>query len=157
MERTKLLTYAVVALLFLNIGIIGWVIFRRPPHGPRREPKTIIIERLKFDAAQQDVYSRLVTAHQKAFRPLRENGAKLLHEYFDLLKIEAFNNAQADSLNRLISDNQYQINQLNLQHFKDIKALCNDDQKVYFDRFVDEMAAPFRPGGPGSDGSPPPH
>lgn len=155
MERTKLLTYAVVALLLMNVGIIGWMVFRRPPHGPRREPKAVIIERLKLDAAQQDAYSRLVTAHQQAFRPLMDNGAKLRHEYFDLLKNEAINAASADSLNRLISDNQYQINQINLQHFKDIKALCNANQKAAFDSFVDEMAALFRTG-PGSDGPPPP-
>lgn len=155
MERTKLLTYAVVALLLMNVGIIGWVVFRRPPHGPRHEPKTVIIERLKLDATQQEAYSRLVTAHQQVFFPLRDNGAKLRHEYFDLLKDEAIDAASADSLNRLISDNQYQINQINLQHFKDIKALCNADQKAAFDSFVDEMAALFRTG-PGQDGPPPP-
>lgn len=63
MNRTKLLTIAVIGLLLLNLGVLGMMFLSKPPHppmppemhgGPRPDgPKQIIIDRLHLDAAQQ--------------------------------------------------------------------------------------------------------
>jgi hypothetical protein len=56
MRKETLLTVAVIALLLLNFGTLGFLLFRRPPHPPGGGPGGLdrrIVETLQLDAAQQ--------------------------------------------------------------------------------------------------------
>lgn len=152
MERNKLLTLAVIGLLLLNMATLGFLVFRKPPHDKRPErggPTKIIVERLKLDEAQQKKHRELAKVHHEAFVKLKEKSQELHHDYYALLTTDNVNNAQADSLSNLIAANQNEIDRLNFNHFMDIKAICNPEQKLLFNEFADEISRFF-------SGPPPP-
>ena len=79
MDKIKLLTFSVIALLLLNLGTLGFLFLTNPnenhPHGDRNfkgrpEPKEIIIEKLNFDSKQISEYEKLIQSYQKAFGKL---------------------------------------------------------------------------------------
>ena len=65
MDKIKLLTYSVIGLVLLNIGIISFLYLSRPhPDNNRRKPKDIISEKLHFDADQIKEYDKLIQLHR---------------------------------------------------------------------------------------------
>lgn len=160
MNRTKLLTIAVIGLLLLNFGILSVMFFGKtsqppihPPHGgPKGEgPKQIIIERLQFDVMQQKNYELLVVEHRNKTDELHEASKKLHDDLYSLLKEDTINQRQSDLLIIEIADNQKAIENLNLDHFNAIKKLCKGEQVGYFNELVDELGQLF-----GRKGPPPP-
>ena len=157
MNRTKLLTIAVIGLLLLNFGILGVMFFGKsspppmhPPHGDPKGggPKQIIIERLHFDAAQQKEYELLVVEHRNTTDELLEASKKLHDDLFSLLKGDTLNKQQSDSLVLEIANNQKAIEDLNFNHFNAIKKLCKGEQVGYFNELVDELGQLFSRKGP---------
>lgn len=156
MNRTKLLTIAVIGLLLLNFGILGVMFFGKsshppmhPPHGGLKGegPKQIIIERLHLDATQQKEYELLVVEHRSKTDELHEASKKLHDELFSLLKGDTINQKQSDSLVLEIANNQKALEDLNFDHFNTIKKLCKGDQVGYFNELVDELGQLFAPKG----------
>lgn len=157
MNRTKLLTVAVIGLLIVNLGTLGFLLVNKPQHpmhppagGPRGEgPKKIIIERLHFDAEQQKQYEILIEDHKSKVNDFHEKTRKMHDELYALLGAEPVNKAAADSLMQQIAADQKAIDLVNFDHFEKIKALCKPEQIGYFNELVDELGKLFAPkGGP---------
>ena len=156
MNRTKLLTIAVIGLLLLNFGILGVMFFGKPSHPPMHPehggqkgegPKQIIIERLHFDVMQQKDYELLVVEHRNKTDELHEASKKLHDGLFSLLKGDTINQRQSDSLVMEIANNQKAIEDLNFNHFSAIKKLCEGKQVGYYNELVDELGRLFAPKG----------
>ncbi|NID12254.1 periplasmic heavy metal sensor [Fibrivirga algicola] len=173
MERTKLLTIAVIGLLLLNFLTIGFLLIRpdrpnRPMQSgpPRGEgPAQVIIERLAFDSLQKQQYLQLVATHQQQTRRLNEQSITLFQDYYKLVEADEPDSARASELSDQIGQNQVGQARLNFTHFQKIKALCRPDQQASFKRLVSELSQLFgrqqRPGqgrhtGPPGEGPPPP-
>ncbi|QHV97093.1 periplasmic heavy metal sensor [Spirosoma endbachense] len=166
MERTKLLTFAVIGLLLLNLLTIGFVWLKPdqssslsqgpPPEGDG--PARLIIERLHFDTQQQQQYRQLVQEHQRQTRVLNQESVQLFRAYYGLLASTQPDSARANTLSHQIADNQRSIAELNFAHFQQIKALCQPDQQPYFTKLVDDLAHLFgrrqRPPRPNGEGPP---
>ena len=71
MDKIKLLTATVIALLLLNIGTLGFLILTGPmqhhrgPMGKGNGPQQLIIEKLHFDDNQVAQYEAIIMEHQK--------------------------------------------------------------------------------------------
>jgi Spy/CpxP family protein refolding chaperone len=155
MERSKLLTVAVLGLLVLNLGILGVLFFTKP--GPGRDqhrppmgegPRQVIIDRLHFDTEQQKRYEALIDVHRARNMELNDNARKLHDDLFGLLANDAADKSRADSLMTLISQNQRAMDELNFAHFSDIKAICSPAQLDDFKELAKDLAHLFGPKGP---------
>jgi hypothetical protein len=155
MERSKLSRYLIIGLVLINISMMVFMIVRpgkpRGPHDgpPRGEgPKQIIIERLHLDARQQEKYSALVEEHRAKLFALNDS-SKAMHDHlYNYLKTEPVDEMHVDSVIAMIADNQYQLEYLNFNHFKDIKAICRADQQDEFKELVNDLGILFSPKGP---------
>lgn len=154
MNQTRLLTWAVVGLLLLNLGTLGYLALR--PHGlhppgpghpgmpPPGSPATLIIDRLHFDEGQQARYRRLVRQHQQASAQLAEASTSLYQRYYKLLSQAWPDTAATQLLSRQIAANQQAVAELNFTHFAQIRALCRPDQLPAFVRLLDDLTQLFR-------------
>jgi len=151
MNRSKLLTLAVIGLLVLNLGTLAFVFLRspshehRPPHG--EGPKSIIIERLGFDETQQKDYEIIIHEHRGKTHELQQLSRELHEELFSLLKEKADYKVKTDSLIELISLNQKAVDNLNFDHFQKIKAICKGEQLEKFNALAGDLARLFAPQG----------
>lgn len=150
MEKTKLLTIAVIGLLIINLGTLGFLLLNRSGHHPsprdvRPEPKFEIIEKLHFDEAQQKEYEKLIEWHRtnigKADAKIRE--AK--NELYSQLSDSVVDLKAKDSLIAVINSSQKAIEEIHFKHFQDIRELCNKEQVKDFDKLIAELPKLFSP------------
>ncbi len=158
MEKTKLLTVAVIGLLVINLGTLGFLLLgpkgHKPPHGGRPEPREIIIEKLHFDAGQQKEYGKLIQWHQGQIEQLDNNIRKAKNELYTLLSQPEINQKAKDSLIGVINANQTKVEQTHFKHFEDIRKLCHQNQMEDFNALTEELSRLFapKPHGPGHEG-----
>lgn len=156
MNRSKLLTIAVIGLLLINLGTLSFILFSSrsvaPERGagpPRGEgPKRIIVERLGFTEEQQKEYEIIIKEHRGRTNELTQQSRKLHNELFSLLKSDSTDKSAADTLIEKIALNQKEIDHLNLDHFQKIKAICKGDQVQKYNNLVDDLGHLFSPRGP---------
>lgn len=149
MEKTKLLTIAVIGLLVINFGTLGFLLLKgkehRPPHGGRPEPKYEIIEKLHFDAEQQKKYDKLIEWHQANIGETDDKIREAKNELYSQLSKPAVDIKVKDSLIAVINLNQKKIEEIHFKHFEDIKKLCHKDQLDDFNALSEELARLFAP------------
>lgn len=150
MEKTKLLTVAVIGLLLINIGTLGFLFLsgpngHRPPHEGRPEPKEIIIEQLHFDAQQKQAYEKLIQWHRGEIDKLDANIRQAKNQLYAQLGQTEVNLKTKDSLISVININQKQIEATHFKHFEDIKKLCHQDQLENFNALTEELSRIFAP------------
>lgn len=146
MDKLKLLTYSVIGLVALNIGIISFLYLSRPNSKPvdlGRKPKNIIIEKLHFDANQINKYEDLISIYRKNIDSLNNNTRQIKAELYSQLKQPRVNNKIKDSLIQLTLVNQKRIEEANFKHFEDIKKLCTKSQIEDYNLLTEELGQLF--------------
>ena len=155
MERTRLLTIAVLGLLIINSGTLFYIFFssqlsrQTGPEHPRGEgPKQLIINKLGLNETQQGEYSLMVDEHRTSSRKLNRQSMELHNELYALLKENSINRLKVDSLIDAVAANQKAIENLNLDHFLKIRSLCKSGQIDKFNSLVTELSGLFNQQGP---------
>ena len=146
MDKIKLLTYSVIGLVLLNIGIISFLYLSRPnPNRDdnRRKPKDIIIEKLHFDATQEKKYEEIINVYRNTIDSLNNNNREIKAELYSQLKQPSVSNKIKDSLIKLILVNQKIIEETNFKHFQDIKNLCTKSQIEEYNSLTTELGHLF--------------
>lgn len=138
MNKTKLLTYSVIALLLLNLATIGFML-PKPGERHRATPREIIIKKLNFDENQQKEYEELISWHRSHIDELDAKIRVTKKELYAQLLVKESNLNTTDSLLTALSDCQKQIETTHFKHFKDIKKLCRKDQLNRFDALTEDL------------------
>lgn len=159
MEKTKLLTFSVIGLLLLNFGTLSFLFLNSPktdrhPHEGRPEPREIIIEKLHFDANQQNEYEKLIQWHRHEINKFDDSIRHAKNELYSGLSQATVDTKEKDSLISAINSYQKQIEETHFKHFQDIKKLCRPEQKKDFENLTEELSrifAPHKPHRPGHE------
>jgi protein CpxP len=145
MDKFKLLTYSVIGLILLNLGIIGFIYISMPNSNPndKRRPKDIIIEKLHFDDNQIKKYEIIIEAHRNFIDSLNKNNREIKAELYSKLKQSHVNVKDKDSLIQIILLNHKYIEEGNFMHFQDIKNLCTKSQLEDFNSLTEVLEKLF--------------
>ena len=146
MDKIKLLSYAVIGLLLLNVGIIGFLFFSRPNRNPNenhRRPKEIIAEKLHFDANQIKKYESIIPIHKDKIDSLDAVNREIKSELYSQLKLPVVNTIVKDSIITLFLANQKRIEEAHFKHFQDIKSICKASQLQDFSALTQELGKMF--------------
>ncbi len=147
MTKKGVFIILIIGLLLINFILIGLLISKPEVSNTletqeHHSPKMVIIERLGFDDGQLKQYVELIDAHGVA---TKEKDAKIAQIKAELYQLLAGNlmYKKADSLTSEIGKIQKEIELLHFNHFKDIKALCNEKQLIEFEKLAKDLATVF--------------
>ena len=152
--------WAVGLLVVINIALLVTIWFRPgnkhngPPQGGG--PAPFIKEQLHLTAEQEKRFDEMRAAHHDSVERLRDKGRTLHNAYFDQLKNPNVDSKTIDSLAKEIADNQVQVEKVTFYHFKELRAMCDEKQKVMFDHIIGDVLARMSPQGQRGQGPPPP-
>ncbi len=123
----------IVLLLLLNVASIGFMWWKNMPHRLDRrqeeEASEFIIHALNLDAKQQIVYAALIKTHREQMHEADKDLMKNKDAFFDLLKDDNIDSSKILSAVAFIGKAEEKNNLITLQHFQQLKAICNEEQK----------------------------
>ena len=122
MKKQTLLLWLVGLLVVLNLATLGFLVWRRPPHGGPRQADRLIVETLGLDAAQRARFEVLKRGHHEQIVGLDAAYARTSAAYFRLLDGEA-TATQKDSLEQELGRIQARKAAVTFAHFEDLKLL----------------------------------
>ena len=145
MNKTKVLVFAVIALVALNFGILGFLFLSKNNDGPRgrKMPREIIIEKLHFDKNQITEYDKTIKLHQETIRSIDDSIRNTRNELYKLLNSETIDSPKRDSLYLKFAGFQKQIETTHFNHFVEIKKLCKKEQLTDFNNLTEELSKIF--------------
>ncbi|NVJ48221.1 MAG: Spy/CpxP family protein refolding chaperone [Cytophagia bacterium] len=162
MKKSKTIGIAVIVLALMNVILLAFLWF-----GQKHNKRLIsgggglfvLTEKLGLSEDQKDQLAVLREEHFQRMEPLRRQS----HESRDRLHslwASGGTTEQIDSLSANIGHIQAQIEKNTFQHFSEIRAICNPEQKKIFDQIIkDVLRQGERREGPpqrGADQRPPP-
>lgn len=146
MDKTKLLSIAVIALLLLNFGILSFLFLSKGNcPSDRRMPREIVIEKLHFDKNQIVAYEKIIEIHQNTIRDLDKSIRETKNELYQLLNSDKIDSVQKDSLFLRLASYQKQIETTHFNHFLDIKKICKKEQLSDYNDLTKELSSLFAP------------
>jgi len=147
MNKIKFLMGVVVGLCIVNIGLMGFILFRSQPHPlppgmpPEDRPRHLIIQKLSLDKEQVAKYDELIAAHRDAVHKLEMQIMDSKNKLYSTL----VSGAEKDSLVSRLGNLPQQMETVHYNHFLDIKKLCRPDQQQKFHELTTDLAEYFRP------------
>lgn len=156
-SKNKFLTAIVILLLLANIVSIATFWWTRenvapPPGNGGGSAANFLVHELSFDSKQQDAYKLLREEHQQQTKLAREKVMESRKIFFDLLNKDSVNTFLLKNLAEEIGKNEGQLQLYTFNHFKKVRALCNEQQKKKFDSIIQEVLRMMG----GQQGPPPP-
>ena len=147
MDKIKLLTFAIIALLLLNLATLSFLIFSGSKNNDRPEnrpqPREIIIDKLHLDEQQQEQYEKLIHWHRSQINKLEEENQQTKQQLYLQLQKPEVNNILKDSLINNLSRIQKQIENTHFKHFQDIKKICTPNQMKRYNELTEELSRLF--------------
>ena len=147
MDKIKVLSFAVIALLLLNFGTLGFLLLGGPKHDGRpprhNRPKQVIIEKLNFDDSQQEAYQKLIDWHRSTIDSLDQQIRETKNKLYSQLTQNEVNAKTNDSLISILANDQKQIEETHFKHFQDIKHICKPEQLNSFNDLTEELSRIF--------------
>lgn len=145
MNKTKVLVFAVIVLVALNFGVLGFLFLSKNNDGPRgrKMPREIVIEKLHFDENQITEYDKTIKLHQETIRSIDDSIRNTRNELYKLLNSETIDSSKRDSLYLKFAGFQKQIETTHFNHFVEIKKLCKKEQLTDFNNLTEELSKIF--------------
>ena len=143
MNKIKFLMGVVVGLCIVNIGLMGFILFRPaintppvmvrrgvpgpPGMMPEERPRQLIIQKLNFSREQVIEYDKLIEAHRDSIHTLEKQIRNAKNQLYSTLVPGTI--AEKDQLVRRLGELQQRMESVHYNHFLEIKKLCRDKQQ----------------------------
>lgn len=140
----RFLTISIALLVVLNAVTLFFLFHMHKGnghglHGGRGGPVDYITKELKLDEKQQGQFANLRDVHHDFLKKMHREDEQLHELYFSLIKTDNPDKLQVDSVAGLIGNQRKMFALTAFDHFRQLRAICRDDQKKWFDNIVDEM------------------
>ena len=142
--KKNILLYSILIVLLLANGFFISQNIGGPDRGDRRGkgPESFISKQLDLDASQQQQYQKLTSTHREAMKSIDTDIRVLKDEFFSNISNESITTLEIDSIASLISDKEKLKDIEVFNHFKALRAICNDEQKAKFNAIMKDGLRP---------------
>lgn len=159
LSKSRMFTWLLVLLLLANAVTLMFFWIGRPSEPVNKgNPKDFLVKELNFDERQQEQFEELRQDHRRKTEALREKVKAAKDDMFELIKEPAVADSTKQLAARRVSLLTEEIDVNTLNHFQQVRALCNAEQQQKFDGIIHQLTRmmgnqrPGRPGGPGGPG-----
>ncbi len=150
LKNTKALWIIIILLVILNIVSVGSLWLTREPNpvfrggemrraGPPREH--FLKRQLQFTEEQQERFDTLLIKHGTALETKTDEIRALRKELISMIQNQEFTE-EAEKLVAEIGKSQSELEMMNYQHFKEVMAICNEEQKDIFLQTIRRAVGP---------------
>lgn len=160
--KIKSLYILVGILLLINVVTLGFIWYTSvyvrmgpPMNPPGPEGKnSFLADELGFTGEQLNKFDILKKEHRQGVQNIMQQTKELKDQLFDCIKTG--DDVKAKEIAGKLSENNKAMELLTYEHFKEVRAICNEDQKVKFDRILIELVRGLEAQSPPPRGDRPP-
>ena len=153
MKKNTLLYILLVFLVVMNAFFMFKIFGDKPPRGSN--PGNFIAKELQFDEAQMKAFKQINDMHHKEMMGIMKEVRMLKDELFDYIAAPNHSEAKVSELTQAIGDKIRLRDEKTFYHFKEVKKICTDKQKIRFNKLVQEALRRPGKGGGMPSGKPP--
>jgi len=154
LSNKRFLWIIILILLILNLASLATIWFNDWDNNvPRlREPRRFeqrdhfLKNKLNFSPNQQAKFDSLLTNHRSELEIKADEIRTLREELMSKMRSQDLS-AESEEIVRAIGERQSELEILNYNHFKEVMAICNDEQKQIFIETIRRAVGPHHPGG----------
>jgi hypothetical protein len=137
--KNKLFTWVILLLVLANLVTIVFYWAGRLHQMTEGSPREFLVRQLKFDEHQKKQYFDLAQEHHENAQKIREKIKISKDALFDLIKQSNVSDSTQRATARNVSLNLEELDLYTLEHFKKVRALCNQEQKEKFDAIIHQI------------------
>ena len=145
-RSSKIFQWCLIILITVNVIVVVVLLikpyFQRPPH-----PGELMVKELDFTDEQTVKFENITKQHiakvEKNRKHVRAEKRALFKAVPDKLSPH-----QVDSITSIIGNLEKELDVITYNHFSDIYALCNEEQKTKFSLLIDGIMRKGAPGPP---------
>jgi protein CpxP len=128
MNKIKVLTFSVIALVILNLGIMVFFMVIKPREF-KNGSRLLIIEKLHFDDPQKKQFRVLIEQHGQKIKKYEREILSTKEVLYLQLSQSNIDLKAKDSLINVLGNMQKKVETARFEHFKAIKSICNTPQQ----------------------------
>jgi periplasmic protein CpxP/Spy len=139
-DKSTLFFIVIVVLVAVNIGLVTFMWFSQRHGNNPDSPATadVLVKELGFDKTQEEQYRQLQRQLGDSLRPIRENERHIHDRFFEMMHASNPDSTLValtiDSMGHI----RAQIEYFTFTHFRQVRAMCNTEQKEKFDHIITE-------------------
>jgi len=151
LSNKRFLWIIILALLILNLASLATIWVREWDDKSSRARESIppiardhfLKRQLNFSAEQQTKFDTLFSKHRNQLELKADEIRSLREELMNLMRSQEFT-SESEAIVRRIGERQSELEILNYNHFKEVMAICNDEQKQIFIETLKRAVGPHR-------------
>lgn len=125
-------------LLAINMAFVSFIVLK-PKRGFKREDmRERLSKELGLSAEQKSLFMDMAKAHREKIRALDANEAELIKSYFSFVTSPDSTNNKVAILAEIQALKAQKI-ETTYKHFESLREICNEDQQVQFEQFMDRV------------------
>lgn len=161
LSNKRFLWVIIMVLLILNLASMATIWFNDwDKDVPRlRESRTFeqrdhfLKHKLNFSPSQQATFDSLLAIHRSELEIKADEIRTLREELMSKIRNQDLS-AESEEIVLAIGERQSELEILNYNHFKEVMAICNDEQKQIFIETIKRAVGPHHPRGIPGDKNP---
>lgn len=171
-SKNKLLFVIIILLVLINVSTLSFMWYwkikephqpppageQRPDRPPPPDGRAYLKEQLKLSDAQMETVDKIREAHVSQIRKIREDMKGLKDKLFSNLRNPEADTNTIKDITKQIGSIEAQVDIITYDNFREVRKICNDEQKKKFDEIILDvlrMGAPPPPGQPNGMRPPP--
>ena len=142
MEKITFYKIAIGVLLLLNVGLLAFLLTRRPPPEP---PFEFLSRKIGLDAAQQAEYKILREAHHAQIIARQQKNEDLHRTFFEMMTAPVVDSLRLRQLTDSIATIKKEEEIITFWHFRAVRGICRPEQVGQFDAVIFEAWQSMKP------------
>lgn len=135
--KKNIILYLLLAFLIIVNGIFLFLFLNKPARIGHK-PEDFIAKQLKFDEKQLEQFAQLNDNHKEDRRKYADNTKQLKDMLFSKISDENVTSATIDSITNLIGKKEQAKEMMVFNHFRELRAICNEKQKERLDKIIED-------------------
>lgn len=137
----KFLLFLVSALLIINIvlALLLWSNKSRTEKSHTGKKSDWIARELKLDDNQKEAHKKMRDAHFTRFKPVMDSITSARSKLYNLLDDSTPNDSLFNKYLSEIGNNQSRVSSYAFEHFRELRAICDQGQKIKLDSIIQRI------------------
>ena len=141
--RNKILVLIIAALLISNLTVLGFLLWgkncERKPQERGKSFSDYFERQLEFTPEQVTKFQQLRDAHFENIRPYLKDVRAAKDSLFSLMRLTNVPDSVVEKAANDLAQKEKAQELQSFRHFRSVRELCNDQQKIKFDSLVNKI------------------